>query len=304
MLLIPISRLLVAVLASAPEPPPGPPSGRFPTIVAHRGASADAPENTLAAFRLGFEQGAEVIEGDFRLTRDGRIIAMHDADLARTTGDPRRVSDVTLEDVRRLDAGSWGRWRGSRFEGEPVPTLEEVLAIVPPERGILVEIKDSPRIVEALLDALRDSGLEADQVTIISFDASVIESLKRASPKWKAFWLTSFKRRDGAWTPTVEEVVGTAQRIGADGVDVKAESKVVDEDFVRAVRAAGLELHVWTVNESGLADRLRNLGVDSITTDRPAGLRREMSRETDRRLDGDPPGDDGSSPDERDARRD
>lgn len=250
---------------------------RMPAIVGHRGASAHAPENTLASFRLGFEQGADAIEGDFRLTRDGHIVAMHDRDLTRTTGDPRPVAEVVLEELRILDAGSWGRWLAEGFAGEPIPTLAEVLAIVPEGRGILVEIKDSPRIVEPLVATLDASGLAPDQVTVIAFDADVVESLKRRAPRWKAFWLTSFKEHDGIWTPSVAEVVATATRIKADGVDVKAEPAVLTESFAAAVRQAGLELHVWTVNDAALAKRLAAIGVDSITTDRPGDLRQVLT---------------------------
>ncbi len=259
---------------------PGPveagPTRSGPEIVAHRGASADAPENTIAAFRLGFEQGADAIEGDFRLTQDGHVVAMHDLGLERTTGDRRTVAEVGLEEIRTLDAGSWGRWKDREFAGEAVPTLAEVLAIVPEGKRILIEIKDSPRIVGALVSTLESSGIGVDQVTVISFDAAVIDALKRTTPKWKALWLTSFKLEDGSWTPSVDRIITTAKRIKADGVDVKAEPLVVDEGFVRAMRNAGMELHVWTVNDADVAKRMREVGVDSITTDRPAALRRAL----------------------------
>lgn len=252
-------------------------SPRTPAIVGHRGASAHAPENTLAAFRLAFERGADAIEGDFRLTRDGYIVAMHDRELARTTGDPRPVSDVVLEELQTLDAGTWGRWRTEGFAGEPIPTLAEVLAIVPEGRGILIEIKDSPRIVEPLVATLDASGLAPEQVTVIAFDAEVVESLKRRAPGRRALLLTSFKEDDGTWRPSVAEVVATARRIRADGVDVKAEPAVVTPAFAAAVRQAGLELHVWTVNDAALAKRLAAIGVDSITTDRPGEIREVLA---------------------------
>lgn len=269
-----VATLLAAAITMSSSNPVS--TNRTPAIVGHRGASAHAPENTMAAFRLGFAHGADAIEGDFWLTSDGHIVAMHDRDLERTTGDPRPVAEVTLEEIRGLHAGSWGRWKDRGFDGEPVPTLEDVLAIVPDGKGILVEIKDSPRIVEALVAALDASGLGVDQVTIISFDAGVIESLKRSAPRWKAFWLTSFKERDGVWRPTVDEVVTTARRIKADGVDVKAEPSVVNDAFAKAVRQAGLELHVWTVNDAALARKMAEVGVDSITTDRPREIRKAL----------------------------
>ena len=247
-------------------------------IVAHRGASQDAPENTLAAFRLGFEQGADRIEGDFRMTSDGHIIAMHDRTLSRTTGDPRETADVPLGGIRSLGAGDWGPWKGGEFRNEGVPTLAEVLAIVPEDRGILVEVKDSDRIVPVLIRELERSGLDRDRVAVIAFDREVVATMKRASPKWKAMWLTSFSRRNGTWSPTVDEVIEIAKSIGADGVDVEADPAVVDRTFVERVRSAGLELHVWTVNDPQLALVLREIGVDSITTDRPAVIRKAIVR--------------------------
>ncbi len=243
-----------------------------PRIVAHRGASADAPENTIASFRLGFDQGADAVEGDFQLTMDGHIVAMHDGTLSRTTGDPREIDAVTLEELESLGAGNWGRWKGSGYEDERIPTLSAVLQTVPADRGILIEIKDSDRIVPILLRDLEQSGISRDRVTVISFDQEVISAMKQVAPVWRALWLTSFSKQTGEWRPTAREVIEIATAIGADGVDVKAEVEVVDAAFVRQVKGAGLEVHVWTVNDVDLAGHMTSAGVDSITTDRPAML--------------------------------
>ncbi|MEE2972462.1 MAG: glycerophosphodiester phosphodiesterase family protein [Planctomycetota bacterium] len=249
-----------------------------PLVVAHRGASEDAPENTLASFTLGFEQGADLIEGDFRMTADGRIVAMHDRTLARTTGDPRETSKVTRDDLRSLSAGDWGRWKDGRFRSESVPTLEEVLAIVPEGRGILVEVKDSARIVPTLVRDLDRSGLKEDRVKVITFDREVVKSMKRLAPRWKVLWLTSFSKRTGVWLPSVDEVIEVARSIGADGVDVQAEPDVVDRSFVDRVRLAGLEIHCWTVNDVELARKMSSIGMASITTDRPRVIREALGR--------------------------
>src|SRR6478672_5367982 len=97
-------------------------------IIAHRGASFDAPENTLAAIRLGWDQGADGVEFDVRLSRDGQIVVIHDADTRRVANVDRLVSDQTVDELRQLDVG---RWKGPQFAGERIPTLAEVLAIVP-----------------------------------------------------------------------------------------------------------------------------------------------------------------------------
>ena len=244
-----------------------------PQIVAHRGASHDAPENTLAAFRLGFEQGADAIEGDFRMTRDGVIIAMHDVDLRRTTGDPRRVEDVDFEDVQQLDAGSWGRWAGGAFAGERVPRLEEVLAIIPEARVLFIEVKGTRTMVPALIETIARSALDRDRVAIISFDARVIAACKRKIPEVKALWIAAFKDAGGIWTPTAAEAIAHAKRMSADGIDVQANPEVVTSEFVAEVHAAGLECHVWTIDDPEVARKIRSTAVDSITTNRPAKIR-------------------------------
>ena len=244
-----------------------------PRIVAHRGASADAPENTIVSFRLGFDQGADAVEGDFQLTADGHIVAMHDRTLLRTTGDPRATGTVTLADLETLSAGNWGRWEGGVHVDEGIPTLPAVLQLIPPDRGILIEIKDSDRIVPILVRDLEQSGISRDRVTVISFDREVVAGLKRAAPDWRALWLTSFSQKTGTWQPTVEEVIEVAKAVDADGVGVMAAPEVVDRGFVDRVKGVGLEIHVWIVNEAELALEMKAIGVQSITTDRPFMIR-------------------------------
>lgn len=252
---------------------------RRPLIVAHRGASGDAPENTMAAFAMGFDRNADAVEGDFRLTRDGIIVAMHDRDLLRTTGDPRRVDEVDFDDLQRLDAGAWGRWRDEGFTGERVPSLESILETLPKGRGVFIEVKDSPRIVPALVEVVDRSGIDVAMITVISFDPAVIENVKSQRPDWRALLLTGFERRDGGWSPETGALIETARKIQADGVDVQASLDVIDELFVSAVREAGLELHVWTVDDPEVARRLAGFGVDSITTNLPGVIGRSL-RET------------------------
>ena len=109
-----------------------------PFLVAHRGASRDAPENTVPAFELAWRQGADAIEGDFRLTADGRIVCMHDADGERTGGRKLAVAAATLAELRQLDVGAW---KGQAWKGTPPPTLAEVLATVPPGKSVYLEVK-------------------------------------------------------------------------------------------------------------------------------------------------------------------
>ena len=241
-------------------------------IVAHRGASDLAPENTLAAFKLAWEQGAEVIEADFHLTADGHIVAHHDKTTKRTAGVDRPVAKQTLAELKKLDVGGW---KDARFAGERIPTLAEVFATIPDGRAIFIEVKADVAIVPVLAESIRSSVLDPQQVTVIAFDKEVITNLKRILPKTKMLWLTEIKQTSsGVWRPTAQQIVATAKGIGADGVDLEARPEALDEAFLGHLRAADLEVHVWTVNDEKLARRMIDLGVDGITTDRPDWLSR------------------------------
>jgi glycerophosphoryl diester phosphodiesterase len=243
-----------------------------PVLVAHRGASHDAPENTLPAFHLAWEQGADAIEGDFHLTSDQKIICIHDKDTARVTGKKLIVARSTLAELRALDAGSWF---DPRFAGTRLPTFAEVAATVPPGKRFFIEIKCGPEIVPVLLPELKASGLANEQIVVISFQAPVIAELKKQSPATKAYWLSSFGK-DPPLSPSADKVIATCKANRADGFSSKADPRV-DGTFVAAIRAAGLEYHCWTVDDPTVARRFLELGAATITTNRPAFLRQAMA---------------------------
>ena len=247
-----------------------------PEIVAHRGASADCPENTIVAFQEAWRQGADAIEGDFRLTSDGQIVCLHDKTLKRTTGDTRSINEVTLAQVRKLDAGSW---KGSGFKGEQVPTIEEVFKIIPPSKRVFVELKAGPEIVMPLLGAIDRSDLEPEQIVVIAFDADVIRTLKNKRPGIRAYWLSSLKRKGSGFEPSADALITTARAVQADGLGLKAVGEAVTRDFVAKAHQAGLEVNVWTVDEPNAAQQFQAAGVSSITTNRPAFLRSSIGPE-------------------------
>jgi glycerophosphoryl diester phosphodiesterase len=248
-----------------------------PTIVAHRGASRDAPENTLAAFRLAWEQGADAIEGDFYVSKDGRLVCIHDGTTKRTAGVELAVAESTVAALKELEVGAF---KGAKWRGEKIPTIEEVLALVPPNKTVLIEMKCGKEGVAPLAATLRTAQLAPKQTTVIAFNAEVIAETKRRIPEIKAFWLTGYEKdkATGDWTPTLASVLATLEQCGADGLDTQANLEVVDEAFVAALRERDLEFHAWTVNDLEKATRLKELGVDSITTDRPRYLREGLSR--------------------------
>jgi glycerophosphoryl diester phosphodiesterase len=248
-----------------------------PLIVAHRGASFDAPENTLRAFRLGWEQGADAIEADFHLTRDGQIACMHDPTTGRTGDTELKIGECTLEQLRKLDVGLH---RGTQFAGERIPTLAEVLATVPKGGKVFLELKSGPAIVGAVRTELYRTQFLLSQLMIISFDSAVLAEAKRRLPQVKTSWLCGFHGLRGGpggrhWTPSIEEILKVLHDCRADGLDCNAH-ECVDRQFVGKLREAGKEFHAWTVDLPATARRFADLGVDSITTNCPGAIRASL----------------------------
>jgi glycerophosphoryl diester phosphodiesterase len=239
-------------------------------IVAHRGASFDAPENTLYAIKLAWEQQADGSEFDIYLTQDRKIVVCHDKDLKRTAGVDKLIADSSLADLRTLDVGTW---KSPRFTGEKMPVLEEMLATVPEGKKVYIEVKCGPEIVPELVRVLGTTQLKPHQTPVISFNAAVIAAVKQARPDLPAYWLFKLTKET-----TAESLIAKAKEIHADGLDLSATPEL-DQPFAAKVRAAGLRLDVYTVNEVDLAKRMIEIGVQGITTDRPAWLREQLKQD-------------------------
>ncbi|HEX6961090.1 MAG TPA: glycerophosphodiester phosphodiesterase [Lacipirellula sp.] len=245
-------------------------------IVAHRGASYDAPENTLAAFKLAWAQGADGIEADFYLSSDGKIICNHDKDTKRTAGVKHVVAKTPFDVLRRLEVGSW---KHEKYRGERMPTIEEIIATIPAGKKFVIELKTGPEIVTPLVEALEKAPLEPEQIIIIAFNAETVAECKRQMPDIKAHWLVRYEQdeRTGEWTPDRETVERTLKRIKADGLGSQANVKHVDEDFLDDLCDAGLcEFHVWTIDDPSVARYYQKLGAFGITTNRPGWLREKL----------------------------
>ena len=150
-----------------------------PLIIGHRGASFDAPENTLAAFRLAFAQGADGIEADFRLSADGEILCIHDATTGRTADANLRVAAHSLAELRRLDIGAR---KGEKWQGEKIPTLAEVLAIIPAGKIFFIECKCGKEIIPPLRRLFAASAMTPVELRFLAFDAPLLAALKTEFP--------------------------------------------------------------------------------------------------------------------------
>lgn len=242
-----------------------------PRIVAHRGASHDAPENTLAAFRRAWELGVEAVELDVHVSRDGEVVVIHDATTARTGGVDRRVAEQTLAELKAHDVG---RWKGPAFAGERIPTLAEALATVPSGRTIFVELKTGPDTAEAVARAIRqaDPRPRGGVVALQGFAPAALAALAAALPGAAAYWTVDppvddrdpERPRPLPYPPGLAE---EARRHGFAGVALFHGS--VDDELLARLAAAGLLVDVWTLNEPADLARWSARDVRWIETDRP-----------------------------------
>jgi glycerophosphoryl diester phosphodiesterase len=259
--------------------PAGAATEREVDVIAHRGSSGAAPENTLAAVRLAIAQKADVVENDIQRTKDGELVIMHDTTLSRTTDveqvfperAPWFVGDFTLAEIKQLDAGSWF---APRFAGEEVPTLAEWVNAVGQQAGMLLEPK-SPELypgIETDLDKELRSlpaftrALNADRVVVQCFNHVWLRTYKDMAPDVPVGLLYGNKPTEAdiataTWAQQVNPALG-----------------VIDESTVDQIHAHGLESHVWTVNSGADMRRGIDWGVDGIITNYPQVLRDILRR--------------------------
>ncbi|MEU3858087.1 glycerophosphodiester phosphodiesterase [Streptomyces sp. NPDC028722] len=265
-------------------------------VVAHRGASEDAPEHTLAAYRKAIEDGADALECDVRLTADGHLVCVHDRRVNRTSNGRGAVSALELADLAALDFGSWktreawhGRDEEPDWEHRPedreetsVLTLERLLELVS-DAGrrvdLAIETKHPTRwagqVEERLLTLLKRFGLDApdqaagSQVRVMSFSARSLHRVRAASPTLPTVYLMQFvspRLRDGR-LPAGVRIAGPSIRF------VRSHPA-----YVERLKRAGHQIHVWTVNEPADVDLCAGLGVDAIITNRPRAVLRQLGR--------------------------
>jgi len=241
-------------------------------IIAHRGASFDAPENTLPAIRLAWQQGADAVEVDVHLSRDGKVAVIHDANTRKIAGVNRKVCDQTCAELRKLEVGGWKHHKSSEV---CIPSLEEVLATLPKGKRLFIEVKCGEEFIAAAEASLQSRS--GKQVIVIGFSLPTMGKVKAAFPELEVCSIVEFKRnlRTARWAPRPSDVIEQASAASLDGIDVGAKGPITPE-FVREAKAAGLNVYIWTVNSVRLARKLIAAGVDGITTNRPGWLRAQL----------------------------
>jgi glycerophosphoryl diester phosphodiesterase len=251
-------------------------------IMAHRGGGGLWPENTMLAFERARDLGVDVIEMDVHSTADGVLVVIHDATVDRTTGGTGRVRDLTLAELRKLDAGyHWSPdemktfpWRG---RGLTVPTLDEVLTRFPDMRFNIEPKQETPSLAKPLCRMMREKGM-VNKIIVGSFRQTVLDDFRKecpevgtsASPAEVSEFMRVYKARDGARFKPLMRALQVPEYV--------AGIQVLTKDLVAAAHSRNLQVHAWTVNETKDMRRLLEIGVDGIMTDYPDRLRALLDR--------------------------
>ena len=231
-------------------------------VVAHRGYSGVAPENTLSAVREAIKVGATGCEFDVYASKDGHIVLMHDGTVDRTTDGKGKITELTLAELRKLDAGSW---KDKKFTGEKIPTIEEALALLKDSGCIpVIEIK-MEGISQKVVDAIRKADM-VDQASIIAFNQNVVREVREIEPKLPCCWLCS-RTLDGTPEQQVDWIVTEAKKCKANMVDVHF--GMLSSEVIQGLKDRGITVWCWTVDNPVEMDALMRWGVESITTNLP-----------------------------------
>ncbi|NIL95950.1 MAG: glycerophosphodiester phosphodiesterase [Planctomycetales bacterium] len=243
-------------------------------LIAHRGASHDAPENTLAAVQLAWQQQADAVEIDCRITADGHPVVIHDFDLRSAAGADWNIHET---DLARLKTLTVGKSPSAAWPGQQVPTLAEVIQTIPDGKRLLIEIKTSNEITGPLTRTMREAGRAAQQLVVTSYDVGVLYGVRQESPQTTCYLVGRFvpDPTRSRWWPGVDELIRIAELAKAQGLNV-SDFPGLDRDFCRTVTATGMELYVWTVDDPQRARQLIDLGVQGLFTNRPGWLREQL----------------------------
>ena len=248
-------------------------------VIAHRGNSSVAPENTLAAFRSAWENGIKCIELDVHRTKDDALVCIHDSHFKRLSpgADKTPVREMTLTEVKKFDVG---KKKGEKFIGEKVPTLEEVLAIQPKDVTIFLEMKEVPDDFPlTLMGLLKKYNIPQKQIVVISFKSKYLIRLNEISPGFKTLLLSGIgnsKKNPAVPAISAEKLIARLKKFGVNGIDC-AIGTAVTREYVQKVQAAGFEFHVWTIDKPEDVQRVKALGVNGITTNRPVFVKKILA---------------------------
>jgi glycerophosphoryl diester phosphodiesterase len=244
-----------------------------PLIIAHRGASYDAPENTLSAIKLAWQMDADGVEIDVHLTKDGQVVVFHDENTRRFGGNRKPISACNYAELLKLDIG---HFMGEKYKGERIPLFAEVINTIPDNKILLIEIKSGPETVLAIQSIILESKINLNQIEFISFRRDTIIEIKKIFPKCKAMRLYELIQipLTKIVFPSLNRMLNEVIIDKLDGMDISL-VPAVDKSYIKRIKDRGLIIYFWTINNSKQVEFLVDAGVDAISTDRPDWLKRQ-----------------------------
>lgn len=240
-------------------------------FISHRGESMDAPENTLPAFKLALERGSDGMECDIHLTRDKVLVTIHDSSTARVGNKELIVEETDFADLQSVDVSN-GK---AGYCNVQIPKFSETLQYLGKDRLFYVEIKaNDPDVIDAMVREIDAAGIDKKQIVMISFYEDIVRIYKERYPDRKALFLTACTAEsNGTWGPTAAELIERLKNMKADGVDINGNPSFIKKEYVDAVKAAGFEFAVWTIDRKEIADLFIYYNVDAITSNCAANLK-------------------------------
>ena len=240
--------------------------------ISHRGESQDAPENTLAAFKLAVQRDTDGFETDIHLTKDGKLVCIHDSQTGRVADKDLNIENSTLEELRRINYNT-------KFDSCPaqkIPEFYELLELLSPGKTFLIEIKQSDeKVLEKMASELERLSIPHKQIVVICFMKEIVAASKKYMPDIKTLWLTSFEKKEGKTVPSVAESIVCMKDMKADGIDACCQIDNFDEKYVQTLKKEGFFVSVWTANDPKTAKYYISSGVDFITSNCAAALKKD-----------------------------
>jgi glycerophosphoryl diester phosphodiesterase len=239
-------------------------------IIAHRGESYDAPENTLASINLAWERDADAVEIDVQLTKDEKIVVIHDKTTLRTSGRYKRIASNNYDELLKIDVG---KFKGTKWKNERIPLLGEVIDTISKNKILFVEIKSDERIIKPLQNLIEQKKINPAQIKFIGFNINTMKLLKQKFPEIESCWIVEGKnyKTKGHLKETILKCLSAS----LDGLDIQAR-KYLNKDVIHSVKKSVLKIYTWTVDDPERAKQFYLDGIDGITTNRAHWLKNKL----------------------------
>jgi len=239
-------------------------------IIAHRGESFDAPENTLASINLAWKRDADGVEIDVQLTKDENIVLIHDKSTLRTGGRYKRIASNNYNELLKIDVG---KFKDNKWKNERIPLLDEVIDTIPENKILFIEIKSDEKIIKPLKNLIEQKNINPAQIKFIGFNIYMMELIKKTFPEFESYWIIEGKLYKNK-SDLVKTIVN-CKSANLDGLDVQAR-KYLNKDVIHSVKNSGLKIYTWTVDDPERAKQLYLAGIDGITTNKAAWLTNKL----------------------------